>query len=456
MAPDLYSSLWCVGETSLAINPVTLGSCLAPHQCSLVLSCIQLCQILWHWHRWEHLHPLCCIYTGGAERLIMSPFLSPFYRYNLDSSCLEILSWQTLRYLWPQMQMLLLFWFCPEFSNRDKRAAVTVAPAMLAAHAPTPLLCLPNSQCLQFGALSHRYFKSCRLCEGRSPSLVLGVSLPYPTVWGSSRALTAGKGCARLRREAWQNKSPSQDASHSRTFPAIPSILPVLLCISYSTQCPTHICRDRGNQGSIPGASFTVPCACTASEPSLLTWASSPFLSTKPALSRAAGSDKRDRGSLLVWWIHPGFGEMCEDQLFPSAVQTAQPVWRARQPLQGATFAFLKDYTVGIEPCSSPPAWQGLKIQLGLPGEQAGASEHRGKKRGSCFSHLCKNNSDFEGEKIQVKRHGVWDKRDPGDVCSCTARSIVLLPKGKHSQGLRCFYSFTTPRGFWNLSREIK
>lgn len=98
---------------------------------------------------------------------------------------------------------------------------------------------------------------------------------------------------------------------------------------------------------------------------------------------------------------------MCEDQLFPSAVQTAQPVWRARQPLQGATFAFLKDYTVGIEPCSSPPAWQGLKIQLGLPGEQAGASEHRGKKRGSCFSHLCKNNSDFEGEKIQVKRHGV-------------------------------------------------
>lgn len=278
MDPDLYSSLCSVGETSLAINPVTLGSCLAPHQCSLVLSCIQPCQILWHWHRWEHLHPLLCIYTSGAERLIMSPFLSPFDRCNFDSFCLEILSWQTLKYLWPQMQMLPLFWFCPEFSNRDKRAAVTVAPPMLAAHTPTPLptgalLCLPNRPVAPVWSCL-RYFKSCRLCEGRSPSLV------FPTVWGTSRALTAGKGCARLRREAWLNKSPSQDASHSRTFPAIPSILPVLLCSSYTTQCPTHICKDRGNQGSIPGASFTLHCACTAfTEPSLPTWASWPFLS---------------------------------------------------------------------------------------------------------------------------------------------------------------------------------
>ena len=53
---------------------------------------------------------------------------------------------------------------------------------------------------------------------------------------GGFSTLFAGKGYARLRREAWESKAPSQGASRSRAIPAIPNILSVLLCNSYTVQ----------------------------------------------------------------------------------------------------------------------------------------------------------------------------------------------------------------------------
>lgn len=75
----VYSSLWCVGQASPAITPVPLGSCLAPHQSSFMLSCIQPCQTLPDTGTGgaspSSAQELLCVYTAGAERLIMSPSL---------------------------------------------------------------------------------------------------------------------------------------------------------------------------------------------------------------------------------------------------------------------------------------------------------------------------------------------------------------------------------------------
>lgn len=154
-------------------------------------------------------------------------------------------------------------------------------------------------------------------------------------------------------------------------------------------------------------------------------------------------------------FIQLRFGEASEDLLFTSTLQIAQPVWRARQAPQGVTFAFLRDYIGagcwGLSPARAhqPVSWDHQESKQ----EPVSSEARRGK---SGFSHQYKNNSNSEGKKIQVNRHGVRDKRDPRDVCSSTTRSITLPPKGISFPGTVGFHSFTAPGGTWSLSREIK
>lgn len=140
-----------------------------------------------------------------------------------------------------------------------------------------------------WSCLSHRYFKSCRPCEGRSCRWCRALSLSYPTVWGSSSALFAGKGCARLRREAWESKSPSQGVSQHRALPAIPNTLPVLLLHHTVPHTPA---RTEGARPPYQGHFTLDRCLPQLQRPPCSHGLPDPPHPTKPDQSRGSVSDQ--------------------------------------------------------------------------------------------------------------------------------------------------------------------
>lgn len=231
----------------------------------------------------------------------MSPFLYPFDRYNLDSFSLGSLSGQTLKYLCPQIRMQPLFWSCPEFSSRDKRAAVTMAQ-MLPTHPhycpQGPCSASETGQWLLFGTASHTDISNpAGSAKAGAYHWCRALSLSYPTVWGSSSALFAGRGCARLRKE---NKSSSQGSSHSRAFPAISNILPVLFAPAARTEEARPPCRE--HLSHLTGA-------CHSLHSSRDLPAHLDFLTLhvplNPTRAEVLYRTRKNRSTLLVWWIHP-------------------------------------------------------------------------------------------------------------------------------------------------------
>lgn len=231
-----------------------------------------------------------------------------------------------------------------------------------------------------------------------------------PAVWGAYNALCAGKGRARLRREAWENKSPSQGAPG----PSLP--FPTSCQCSFATatpHCAPHTsARTEDTRPPHQVAPFTLgwclPHSSQLQRPPCSHGHPDPSYPTKPDQSRGSASDKEGQRffSCLVDSLELDLGRclriccapiLCKQHNLSGESQAGTPRSHLCFP-EGLHWSLL----LGAEPCSSPPAWQGLKIQLGPPGEQAGASEHGGKKGESCFSSPCYS----EGKKIQVNRQG--------------------------------------------------
>lgn len=137
---------------------------------------------------------LLCIYAGGAESWIWSPFLYLFEGYNLDFLSPEILSWQicwSISLLTSYIRIQPLPCLPSELSYREKRGGSSNATAGTAGcppqcrHRPTPLPTLtahtehqgpilPSTEWLLWNWFSHGYFKPCRLHTRQTPITAAG------------------------------------------------------------------------------------------------------------------------------------------------------------------------------------------------------------------------------------------------------------------------------------------
>lgn len=164
----------------------------------------------------------------------------------------------------PNIWTHLLLWLPLEFSHREKRGGSGDATAGAAGHPALhwhatahqcPTLPATDRQVtLSSIGFSHRYFKPCRLYAGQMPIADAGHGDSCTMRFGGGfSVLFPRKGYAELRLEAWESKAPLQGAWHSK---AIPDILPVLLCISYTVQCPMHTHGERANRAAVPGSTF--------------------------------------------------------------------------------------------------------------------------------------------------------------------------------------------------------